>query len=204
VRVKSSQLSSQLGRKPGFVLRESILRSLIFFPRLARKNHAKAEATSSLRARVLSPNARRNLFYVSCQTVARAKEINVLPSGAKTGAIDRLWRRFCGKCSKHPAVPGDSLKYRLASNLPFSRSSQVSSPVRPSTRLLRRRILARRPDYSQCGTNKRSSSIGFPPQALQEPPISCSDDPLQSSCAPLSIPVCSRTAFLFSTSCATT
>jgi hypothetical protein len=150
VRVKSSQL----GRKPGFVLRESILRSLIFFPRLARKNHAKAEATSSLR---------RNLFYVSCQTVARAKEINVLPSGAKTGAIDRLWRRFCGKCSKHPAVPGDSLKHRLASNLPFSRSSQVSSPVRPPTRLLRRRILARRPDYSQCGTNKGSSSIGFPP-----------------------------------------
>jgi hypothetical protein len=191
VRVKSSQL----GRKPGFVLRESILRSLIFFPRLARKNHAKAEATSSLR---------RNLFYVSCQTVARAKEINVLPSGAKTGAIDRLWRRFCGKCSKHPAVPGDSLKHRLASNLPFSRSSQVSSPVRPPTRLLRRRILARRPDYSQCGTNKGSSSIGFPPLRSCKSPISCSDDPLQSSCAPLSIPVCSRTAFLFSTSCATT
>jgi hypothetical protein len=101
-------------------------------------------------------------------------------------------------------VPGDPLKHRLAHTFSICRWFQFTSPFCPSIRLLRRRASGRRLDNSQCRTDKGCSSIGFPLSAgPARAPISCSDDPLQSSCAPLSIPVDSRTRLGFSTSCAT-
>jgi hypothetical protein len=52
------------------------------------------------------------------------------------------------------------------------------------------------PFNSHSGTNRRCSSIGLSPLLLSaRAPISCSDDPLQSSCALPSILVRSRTNF---------